>query len=382
MAIIEFPSSQYFYYNSSFKLESGETLPKFTLAYETFGKLNSDKTNAILIFHALSGSAHVTRNEEEFKLDKGIKGWWENLVGPNKSFDTKKYFIICTNVIGSCYGSTGPSSINPKTSKFYALDFPIITIHDMVKAQKLLIEYLEIDQLLTVTGGSMGGMLALDWFLNYPETVKSIIPIATTLQSSPQNIAFNEVGRQAIIRDPNWNNGNYYSSEPPQFGLSIARMIGHITYLSDGLMRIKFGRKIQEVSNEANDNNFKFGQKFCVESYLNYKGLSFTKRFDANSYLYITKAIDYFDIYSDKKILDNLTNKQSIFKDKKSLILCFKSDWLYPISESKQIAKFFKKYNIRTTFCKIDSNYGHDAFLIEDYTQGKLIKCFLKNIET
>jgi len=269
-------------------LESGEKLGPITLAYETYGELNKDRTNAILILHALSGDAHVAG------YHKGDRkpGWWDNMVGPGKAFDTNKYFVICSNVIGGCKGSTGPSSINPATGKPYGLDFPVITIRDMVNAQRYLIDYLGIEKLLCVAGGSMGGMQALQWTVSYPERVRSAIPIATASRNKAMQIAFNEVGRQAIMSDPNWNRGDYYGKTPPNTGLAIARMVGHITYLSETSMEQKFGRRLRQKEKYGYD----FSIDFEVESYLHYQGLSFTQRFDANSYLYITKAIDYFDL--------------------------------------------------------------------------------------
>ena len=376
MATITFPSSMYYYHDSEFVLDSGEQLSSFTLAYETFGELNPDKSNAILIFHALSGSAHVTRSSKDFEENKGIKGWWEKMVGPGMAFDTDKYFIICINVLGSCYGSTGPSSINPDSKVQFSLNFPILTIHDMVKSQKLLIDSLGIDILLTITGGSMGGMMAIDWALNYPESIRSIIPISTTPQSSSQNIAFNEVGRQAILADPKWNNGNYYGGKSPDLGLSIARMIGHITYLSDESMRDKFGRRLRNENGTIS----KFQNEFEVESYLSYKGESFTKRFDANSYLYITKAIDYFDMYSDKRIQQAQEDKNDMLEKLKFLIVTFTADWLYPVRQSKNLVNYLRKINIPVSYCQIESSYGHDAFLIETEQQSLIIREFLKNI--
>ena len=272
-------------------LESGEKLGPLTLAYETYGSLNADRTNAILVFHALSGDAHAAGYHE----GDDSPGWWDGMIGPGKAFDTDKYFVICSNVIGGCKGSTGPSSENPQTGRPYGLDFPIITIKDMVNAQKKLIDSLGIDKLLSVAGGSMGGMQALQWAVSYPSRLLSAIPIATTARHSPQQIAFNEVGRQAIMADPNWNNGDYYGGTPPTRGLSVARMVGHITYMSDASMGEKFGRRFKDrLENE------KFEPDFEVEGYLQYRGDNFVKRFDANSYLYITKALDYFDLHNGK----------------------------------------------------------------------------------
>src|SRR5208337_2607705 len=280
-------------------LESGETLGPITLAYETFGTLNKDKSNAILVLHALSGDAHVT----------GSGGWWNNLIGEGMGVDTNKYFVICSNILGGCSGSTGPSSINPKTGKPYGIDFPLITIGDMVNAQRCLIDHLGIEALLAVIGGSMGGMQVLQWMVSYPKRIRAAVPIATALKHNPQQIAFNEVGRQAVMADPDWRNGNYYGYGVPAKGLAIARMIGHITYMSDASMTEKFGRRLREDKEP-----FKFGAEFEVEGYLHYRGDNFVKRFDANSYLYITKAIDYFNILNGK----NLAN---IFSGLKAKVL-------------------------------------------------------------
>ncbi|HXK65536.1 MAG TPA: homoserine O-acetyltransferase, partial [Spirochaetota bacterium] len=264
-------------------LASGKKLGPITLAYETYGTLNESKSNAILILHALSGSAHAAGYHTEADA---YPGWWDHYIGPDKAFDTSKYFVICSNVIGGCSGSTGPSSVNPHTGKEYALDFPIVTIQDMVNAQRHLLDYLGIEKLLAVAGGSMGGMQALQWSISYPDRVQSVIAIATAASLSAQGIAFHEVGRQAIMRDPNWNNGDYYHATSPSNGLSLARMIGHITYLSEKLMHEKFGRRLQQ----ADIFKFQFDLEFEVESYLHHKGNDFVQRFDANSYLYLTKA--------------------------------------------------------------------------------------------
>ncbi len=347
-------------------LESGETLKEVELAYETFGELNKDKTNAILICHALTGDSHVSGGY----LGQA-DGWWENMVGPGKAFDTDKYFIICSNVIGGCSGSTGPSSINPDTGKPYALDFPAISIGDMVLAQKRLIDYLEIETLLTVAGGSMGGMQALAWVVLYPDLLKSVIPIATAGRHSPQQIALGEVGRQAVMSDPVWNQGNYYGKDVPAKGLSLARMIAHITYMSDESMISKFGRKMKSAKESLT-----FAPNFEVEGYLKYRGESFVKRFDANSYLYITKALDYFDIFGDDQV-------KTIFEgiDAKFLVIAFQSDWLYPSYQSQEIVKACKYAGVGVTYCEIESSYGHDAFLLEAKEETHLIKNFLKGIK-
>lgn len=348
------------------KLDSGELLRPVTLAYETYGNLNTQKTNAILVLHALSGDAHAAG----FHKGADKPGWWDTMIGPDKAFDTDKYFIICSNVLGGCMGSTGPSSINPVTKRPYALDFPIITIKDMVNAQSHLIDYLGIEKLLSVVGGSMGGMQCLQWAASFPHRVKSVIPIATTLKHSPQQIAFGEVGRQAIIADPDWKGGNYYGGKTPAKGLAIARMVGHITYMSDISMGEKFGRRFQNGKRLS-----KFGADFEVEGYLHHHGDIFVKRFDANSYLYITKALDYFDLSNGKTLLEVFKSITAEF-----LIMAFKSDWLYPVYQSNEILKICKLAGVEATYCEINSTYGHDAFLLEVDEETHLIKHFLKKV--
>jgi homoserine O-acetyltransferase len=345
------------------KLECGKTLGPVTLAYETYGTLNADKSNAILVVHALSGDAHAAG------LHKGEDnpGWWEDMIGPGKAFDTERYFVISSNVIGGCKGSTGPSSINPKTGKPYALEFPMITVADMVNAQRHLIDHLGIEKLLSVAGGSMGGMQVLQWVASYPERVRSAIPIATALKHSPQQIAFNEVVRQSIMADPDWRQGNYYEFGQPAKGLAVARMIGHITFMSDQSMEEKFSRRLKN-----GDYSFKFGADFEVEGYLRYRGDSFVKRFDANSYLYITKAIDYFDLSNGKLV----SREKPI--DTRFLVISFKSDWLYPCHQSQEIVRQLKAGFIEATSCEIASTYGHDAFLVEVEEQTHLIRHFLE----
>ena len=347
-------------------LENGEKLGPVTLAFETYGKLNEDKSNAILILHALSGDAHAAG----FHKDDENPGWWDNMIGPSKAFDTNKYFIICSNIIGGCKGSTGPSSINQKTNKPYGLNFPVITIKDMVSTQRHLIDYLGIERLLSVAGGSMGGMQVLEWMTSYPEKVRSAMPIATAISQSPQQIAFNEVGRQAIMGDPNWNGGDYYGGPLPASGLAVARMVGHITYMSDKSMAEKFGRRLKN-----NRQAFKFTADFEVEGYLRYRGKNFAKRFDANSYLYVTKAIDYFDASKGKKLGE-------LFKgiNTQVLVIAFKSDWLYPAYQSQEIVKACKLAGLDVTYCEIDSSYGHDAFLLETKEETHLIRYFLKRV--
>lgn len=348
------------------KLESGEKFGPVTLAYETYGTLNPEKTNAILITHALSGDAHAAGVHE----GKDDLGWWDAFIGQGKAFDTDKYFVICSNVLGGCKGSTGPASINPKTDKPYALDFPIISINDVVAAQKRLIDYLGIEKLLSVVGGSMGGQQVLSWLVNYPKSICSAVPIATTIKHSPQQIAFNEVGRQSIMGDAHWKSGNYYDSTAPLKGLAVARMIGHITYMSDKSMAEKFGR-----AKKDGHEPFKFTADFEVEGYLQYRGDNFVKRFDANSYLYITKAMDNFDASNGKPLQDVLHADEA-----KVLVISFKSDWLYPAYQSKEIVKACKLAGVETTYCEVDSTYGHDAFLLEVEEESHLIKHFLKKV--
>ena len=366
VGVIETQYYTFAYPPNEWILENGEKLEPITLAFETYGKLNEDKSNAILIPHALSGDAHAAG----FHKGDENPGWWDNMIGPGKAFDTDKYFIICSNIIGGCQGSTGPSSINQKTNKPYGLNFPVITVRDMVNAQRHLIDYLGIERLFSVAGGSMGGMQALEWMVSYPERVRSAIPIATALRHSPQQIAFNEVGRQAIMADSNWREGNYYGGALPASGLAVARMVGHITYMSDKSMAKKFGRRLK---NDKRD--FKFTADFEVEGYLRYRGDDFVKRFDANSYLYVTKAIDYFDTSRGKRLGE-------IFKgiDTQVLVIAFKSDWLYPAYQSQEIVKACKLSGIDVTYCEIDSSYGHDAFLLETKEETHLIKYFLEKV--
>ena len=344
------------------KLESGETLGPVTLAYETYGQLNAEKSNAILVLHALSGDAHAAGLLRE----DSTPGWWDAMIGPGKPFDTDKYFVICSNVIGGCKGSTGPSSLNPQTGKPYGMDFPFVTIADMVDAQRHLIDFLGIDRLLCVAGGSMGGMQALQWVASYPERVRSAIPIATALKHSPQQIAFNEVVRQSIMADPAWRGGNYYETGQPEKGLAVARMIGHITFMSDQSMEEKFSRKLKK-----GHFSFNFDADFEVEGYLHYRGANFVKRFDANSYLYITKAMDYFDLSGGKLIGGGAI-------DTRFLVLSFQSDWLYPSYQSQEIVRLLKRKAVDATYCELKSTYGHDAFLVELEGQTTLIRHFLE----
>ena len=354
-------------------LECGEKLGPVTIAYETCGELNADKSNTVLICHALSGDSHVAGYYSE---NDSKPGWWDIMVGPGKGIDTNKYFIICSNILGSCMGSTGPSSYKPKTVEPYGRDFPVVTIGDMVEAQKALLDHMEIKKILSVIGGSIGGMQVLEWSARYPEMVVSAVPLATTTRHSALAIAFNEVARQAIMTDPNWNNGNYYSGPKPNVGLAVARMIGHITYLSDESMRLKFGRRLQDKS----DFSCNFEADFQVESYLRYQGLKFVERFDANSFLYITKAADYFDL--EKQHGSGSTVKAFSKTGARFLVVSFTSDWLYPTYQSRAMVKAMKKNGLDVSFCEIEAEWGHDAFLLPNERLAALIKNFLESTYT
>ncbi|MGD0127438.1 MAG: homoserine O-acetyltransferase [Terriglobia bacterium] len=347
-------------------LECGRTLGPITLAYETYGELNEARDNAILAVHALSGDAHAAGYHSP--RDKQ-PGWWDIMIGPGKAFDTRKYFLICSNIIGGCKGSTGPSSIDPCTGRPFGLSFPMVTVRDWVDTQKVLIDHLGIKRLLGVVGGSTGGMQVLQWVVSYPEMVRLAIPIATTSKLSAQAIAFNEVGRLAIQSDPNWREGDYYGKAVPRRGLTIARMIGHITYLSDRSMHQKFGRRLQDKSAYGYD----FRTDFQVESYLRYKGDHFVNRFDANSYLYITKAMDYFDLTQAYGSLE----KAFAGCKTRFLVISFSSDWLFPTYQSKEIVSALRRVDADAIFTEIQTDYGHDAFLLESQQLSSLITNFL-----
>ena len=361
---------QYFTFaeNDPMPLDSGESLGPITLAYETYGRLNADRSNAILILHALSGDAHAAGVSPEGRI-----GWWDDCIGPGKAFDTNQYFVICSNVIGGCQGSTGPSSIHPKTGKPYALQFPVITIADMVRAQCRLIDHLGIEKLFAVVGGSMGGMQALQWTVSYPERVRAALPLATTARHSPLLIAFDEVGRQAIYADPSWNKGDYYDGARPNTGLALARMIGHITYLSEESMHQKFGRRLEGRERFG----FDFKTDFAVESYLHTKGSRFTERFDANTYLYVTKAMDYFDLANGN---GSLTKAFAPCAQIMYLVVSFTSDWLYPTYHSKETVSALTAVGADVTYCNLQSTWGHDAFLLDVETMTQLISDFLDRV--
>ncbi len=354
-------------------LESGASLGPITIAYETWGRLSAKRDNAILIAHAFSGDSHAAGFYPEDQED-GKPGWWDSMIGPGKGFDTDKYFVICANILGGCMGTTGPSSINPETGAPFGLDFPMMTIGDIIESQKSLLDHLGISTLHTVVGGSVGGMQVLEWCVRYPDMVRSAIPIATTMRHSALAIAFNEVARQAIMVDPKWNRGNYYDSEKPDLGLSVARMIGHVTYLSDEAMRRKFGRRLQNKANFS----YGFDVDFMVESYLRYQGSKFVKRFDANSVLYITKAADYFDLVNREppaKSIQDICGMSIKF-----LVISYTSDWLYPTYQAKELIQALKRADLDVSFCEIEADCGHDAFLIPDKRLGTLIGGFLDGV--
>ena len=359
-----------YFENINLKLESGDIIDSFKLAFKTYGKLNADKTNAILVCHALTGDQYVAGNNPI----TGREGWWSRMVGPNKPIDTNKFFVICSNVLGGCAGSTGPKELQNGSDVAYGGNFPSITIKDMVKAQSLLIESLNIEKLFSVIGGSMGAMQALQWAIDFPDKILNIIHIAGALKHSAQNIAFHEVGRQAIMSDPIWKNGKYFeNNEVPERGLSVARMIAHITYLSEDAMHRKFGRKLQS----RDIISFGFDADFQVESYLRYQGKSFVERFDANSYLYLTRAMDYFD--HDETFRKNVEFSHNPNNHLKYLIVSFTSDWLFPTIESKMIVNQLNSLSREVSFLEIDTDKGHDSFLLEEPQLDDVIKGFLIN---
>jgi len=349
------------------KLECGKKLGPIDVAYETYGELNEAGDNTVLICHALSGDAHVAGYN---RPDDRKPGWWDVMVGPGKGIDTNKYFVICSNFLGGCSGTTGPCSTNPATQEPYGLGFPIITIADMVKVQKLLLDKLGIKKLLVVIGGSIGGMQVLQWAIEYPDFVEAAIAIATTANLGAQSIAFDAVGRNAILGDPNFADGQYSGKKGPDRGLGIARMIGHITYLSEQGMREKFGRKLRG----AEQYRYDFDSEFAIETYLDHQGQAFVERFDANSYLYITKAADYFDLEKDYGSLTRaFANVKSRF-----LVVSFASDWLFTPAQSKAMVDALAATNKDVSYCDIVSPYGHDAFLLEPEVLGRFICCFLQ----
>lgn len=357
---------RYAHFDIALPLQSGAVLPGFTLAYETYGTLNAERSNAILICHALSGDSHVAGYYTDHPDEK--PGWWDEAVGPGKMFDTERFFVICSNVLGGCQGSSGPSSIAPD-GRPYGLRFPFITVADMVRAQMHLLDYLGIERLFAAAGGSMGGMQALQGAVDYPERVENVLFIASTARSSAQNIAFNAIGRQAIYADPRWQCGDYYMGEAPTSGLSVARMVGHITYMSETSLEQKFGRRLQGRSALS----FDFGTDFAVESYLRYQGEKFTQRFDANSYLYITKALDYYDVADGYgSMQDALQRTQCAF-----LVISFSSDWLYTAEQAQELVMALKETGRAVEYHHIDATFGHDSFLVEVETMTQIVGGYL-----
>ncbi|MEI7633234.1 MAG: homoserine O-acetyltransferase [bacterium] len=348
-------------------LDSGIKFGPITVAYQTYGTLTPNRDNAILVCHALSGGAHAAG----YLAGQKKPGWWDVMIGPGKAFDTNRYFIISSNVLGSCYGSTGPASIDPASGRPYGSHFPVVTVRDMVNVQRHLLDHLQIPSLLMATGGSMGGMQALQWAVSYPERVRSVIAIATTHRHSPQQIAFNEVARQAIMADPEWKDGDYYDGDGPRLGLGVARMVGHVTYLSDAGMERKFGRRLK--GRERYGYQFK-ALDFEVQGYLQHQGESFVDRYDANSLLFLTTALDYFDLSNGcNSLSEAFSGVKSIF-----MLIAFSSDWLYPPYQLKEVAQAIRRSGGDATYCEINSDYGHDAFLLEHRQQDPLVKSFLE----
>jgi homoserine O-acetyltransferase len=349
------------------KLDAGVELSPYQVAYQTYGELNADRSNAILICHALTGDQHV----HNVHPVTGKDGWWDSIVGPGLPIDTDRFFVICSNVLGGCMGTTGPASKNEATGEAYGLTFPVVTIRDMVRAQAALLDHLGIDQLLCVTGGSMGGMQVLQWAVTYPERIFSALPIASAARHSAQNIAFHEVGRQAVMADPDWRNGKYHAEgTSPHRGLAVARMAAHITYLSDAALHRKFGRRLQDRELPT----FGFDADFQVENYLRYQGSSFVDRFDANSYLYITRAMDYFDLAGEHG--DVLANAFRNLKARVCMV-SFTSDWLFPTEEARDIVHALNAAGAPVSFAEIETDKGHDAFLLEEPELFGIVRGFL-----
>jgi homoserine O-acetyltransferase len=350
------------------KLDAGVELSPFQIAYTTYGTLNADRSNAVMVCHALTGDQYVAQVHPVTKKS----GWWETLIGPDKPIDPARYFVICPNVLGGCMGSSGPASTNPKTGKPWGLEFPVVTVRDMVRAQAMLLDHLGIDTLFAVVGGSMGGMQVLQWAASYPERVFAAVPIACATRHSAQNIAFHEVGRQAIMADPDWRGGRYHlEGSNPRRGLAVARMGAHITYLSDAALHRKFGRKFQDRENPT----FSFDADFEVESYLRHQGSTFVERFDANSYLYLTRAMDYFDLAADAggTLAHAFKGTQTRF-----CVISFTSDWLFPTSESRATVHALNAASARVSFAEIVTDKGHDAFLLDEPEMFGIVRGFLE----
>jgi homoserine O-acetyltransferase/O-succinyltransferase len=349
------------------KLDAGVELSPFQIAYKTYGTLNAKLSNAVMVCHALTGDQHVASTHPVTLKP----GWWETMVGPGRPIDTQRYFVICCNVMGGCMGTSGPSSINVATGEPWGLDFPVITIRDMVRAQAMLLDALGIESLFAVAGGSMGGMQALQWAASYPQRVFAALPIACATRHSAQNIAFHEVGRQAVMADPEWRHGRYLlEGTNPRRGLAVARMGAHITYLSDAALHRKFGRRFQDRTNPT----FSFDADFEVESYLRHQGSSFVERFDANSYLYLTRAMDYFDLAAD---YDGVLANAFKGAQTRFCVVSFTSDWLFPTSESRAIVHALNAGGARVSFAEIVTDKGHDAFLLEEPELFDIVRGFL-----
>jgi homoserine O-acetyltransferase len=355
-----------------FVLDGGGSLASVDVAYETYGTLSPLRDNAILVAHALTGDQHAASDHPT----TGKPGWWTRMIGPGRPIDTDRWFVISTNVIGSCMGSSGPASIDPAAGKPYAMAFPVITIRDMVRAQALLLDHLGIEVLAATVGGSMGGMQVLSWAATFPARVRAAVIIASAARHSAQNIAFHEVGRQAIMADPKWRGGDYYASgDPPAAGLAVARMAAHITYLSEAGLTAKFGRKLQARPDRPDGaKTFGFDADFQIESYLRHQGLAFTDRFDANSYLYITRALDYFDVAEEHggHLANAFRGSTTRF-----CLVSFDTDWLYPTSESRSIVHALNAAGAAASFVELRSPFGHDAFLLDNPELDRVVSGFL-----
>jgi homoserine O-acetyltransferase len=360
-----------------FRLQSGRELFPVDVEYECYGKLSRKRDNVVLIGHALSGDAHAAGWDKNADASgrlwrKRKPGWWDSVIGPGKALDTNKYFIICSNYLGSCYGTTGPSSVNPATGQEYGISFPVVTVSDWTRLQKLLLDQLGIERIYAVIGGSLGGQQALEWALAYPDMVDNCVVLAAAARLSTQGVAFNAVGRYSIMNDPNFAAGDYYhASARPHNGLAAARMLAHITYLSDEGMIDKFGRRLQDKEKP----DFGFGVEFAVESYLDYQGRSFVERFDANSYLYITRAMDYYDAaeqWGEGDLVKACGRTRA-----RMLLVSFSSDWLYSPADTRKLALAFCRCNRPVSLVEVPSSFGHDAFLVEAETVGRLLKSFL-----
>jgi len=377
-----------FVHPNPFNFESGQVLPGFTLRYETYGRLNAARDNAVVVCHALSGDHHCAGIHA---LTDSKPGWWNNFIGPGKAIDTSRFFVLCANVLGGCQGSSGPLSLDPATGRPFGLTFPFVTVRDMVRAQKLLCDHLGLASLAAVVGGSMGGMQVLQWGIEYPAFVRRLIPLATTARESAQAIAFNEVGRQAIMQDPEWHHGEYAAGGGPHVGLAIARMMAHITYLSDESMDLKFGRRktagaATPVSRKSGPESvaasapaappsaaYTFDVQFEVESYLQHQGRSFINRFDANSYLYITRALDHFDLTAAYGSLE----QSFAAVEAETLSVAFTSDWLFPPAQNREIVLALLRAGKRASYAELATNLGHDSFLLQSEDLYTLVRSFL-----